>query len=69
MHRTIIVYVIICDKITDKKYMQHDDKWLQIPDHQYKTKFLFLEDQKQVKVTLCLILFMNGETLARLICM
>ena len=37
MHRTIIENMIICDKITDKKYMQHNDKWLQIPDHQYKT--------------------------------
>ena len=36
MHRTIIVYMIICDKITDKKCMQHKDKWLQIPDYQYK---------------------------------
>ena len=36
MHRIIIVNMIICDKITDKKYMQHNDKWLQIPHHQYK---------------------------------
>ena len=28
--------MIICDKITDKKYIQHNNKWLQILDHQYK---------------------------------
>ena len=31
--------------------------------------FVFFEDQKQVKVALCLILFMNGETLTRFVCM
>ena len=33
------------------------------------TKFLFLEDQKQVKVTLCLIVSMDGEVLTIFICM
>ena len=36
MHRIIIVNMTICDKITDRKYMQHNNKWLQVPDHQYK---------------------------------
>ena len=40
MCRTIIVNMIICDKITDEKNMQHNDKWPQIPDHQYKI-FIF----------------------------
>ena len=33
------------------------------------TRFLFLEDQKQVKVTLCLIVSMDGEILTIFICM
>ena len=28
--------MIICNKITDEKDIQHNDKWPQIPDHQYK---------------------------------
>ena len=28
--------MIICNKITDEKDIQHNDKWAQIPDHQYK---------------------------------
>ena len=32
-------------------------------------KFVFFEDQKQVQVPLCLVLFMNGETLTRFVCM
>ena len=33
------------------------------------TKFSFLKDQKEVKVTLCLSVFVNGETLTRFSCM
>ena len=28
--------MIICNKITDEKDIQNNDKWAQIPDHQYK---------------------------------
>ena len=28
--------MIICNNITDEKDIQHNDKWAQIPDHQYK---------------------------------
>ena len=28
--------MIVCHKITDVKDLQHNDKWLQIPDHQFK---------------------------------
>ena len=33
---TIMENIIICDKITNEKDIQHDNNGIQIPDHQYK---------------------------------